>query len=101
MRAGSNFYHGGLIIPKLAPLQPLLQADGVALYNNNQKNGTCGETTYQQALPDRRISVTDVLALRVVAVMAATGSEASPISHLTKGNNATGHTLAKMIQTAV
>ena len=44
------FYRGGLIILNTAPLSMLLQADGVALRIDNQKNGTRGETVYQHAL---------------------------------------------------
>jgi hypothetical protein len=95
------FYHGGLIIPDSAPLPSLLQVDGVALRIKNQKNGTRGETTYQHALPGRRILVTDLLAWCVAAVMAATGSEAAPISRLATDNNASGHASAKMIRTVV
>jgi len=95
------FYRGGLIIPNSSPLASLLEADGVALCIDNQKNGTRGETTYQHALPGRLISVTDALARRVAAVMAATGNEASPISLLAAEDNTTGHASAKMIRTAV
>jgi hypothetical protein len=95
------FYHGGLIIPDASLLPTLLQAAGVTLRIDNRKNGTQGETTYQHTLPGRRILATDALARRVAAVMAATGSEALPVSCLATDDNASGHALAKMIQTVV
>ena len=91
------FHHGGLIIPNGSPLPALLQAAGVALRIDNQKNGTQGETTYKHTLPGRRILVTDALAQSVAAVMAATESEALPVSRLATDDNASGHALAKMI----
>ena len=50
-----TFYKGGWVIPNDAPLDTLLQAGGVALCIDNQKNDTHGETIHHHALPGRRV----------------------------------------------
>ena len=46
-----RFYHNGVIISNNSPLPVLLQANGVALCIDNQKNGTRGETIFHHAMP--------------------------------------------------
>jgi integrase len=46
-----RFFKNGLILPHSAPLATLLQADGVRLYLDNQKNSQRGSTMYHTATP--------------------------------------------------
>ena len=91
-----RFYRQGHILPNTAPLHVLLQADGVALRIDNQKNGTRGETIHQHALPGNIICPVCALARRVASIMSTTSVQDAPISTL-----ATGHATAAMIRNKV
>ena len=91
-----RFYVNGIIIPNTAPLQTLMQANGVALCIDNQKNGTRGETVHQHALPHSAICPVQALARRVASIMSASSHQDVPISTL-----ASGHATALMIRTQV
>jgi len=45
-----RFYHNGMIVSNNSPLPLLLQANGVVLCIDNQKNGTRGETIFHHAM---------------------------------------------------
>jgi hypothetical protein len=96
-----KFYKAGIIIPNTSPLSALLQADGVAMTIDNQKNGTRGETIHQHALPGRIVCPVRALARRVAAVVAATRSYDAPLSRLATADRPDGHATAGMIRTAV
>jgi hypothetical protein len=48
-RQDVRFFHNGTVLPHATPLDQLLQADGVRLYIDNQKNGQRGSTMYHTA----------------------------------------------------
>ena len=96
-----KFYRAGVIIPNTAPLSVLLQADGVAMTIDNQKNGTRGETIHQHALPGQILCPVRALTRRVAAVMAATRDYDAPLSRLATPDRPTEHATAGMIRTAV
>ena len=96
-----TFYRGGLIMPSTAPLTVLMQADGVALKIDNQKNGTPGETVYQHALGGRNCCPLAALTRRVSNIMVITGDQEQPISRIATQELPAGHVTAKMIREKV
>ena len=94
-----KFYKNGLILPNTSPLHLLVQADGVALCIDNQKNGTQGETIFQHALQGQIICPVCALARRVSAVMRSTSDAASPISLI--GHGISGHITSSNVRVCV
>jgi hypothetical protein len=96
-----RFYRNGLLLPNSSPLHVLLQADGVSLCIDNQKNGTRGETNHHHALPGTVICPVCALARRVAAVMSAVNDQATPISFLGMPAGPSSHATAAMIRKTV
>ena len=81
-----RFYHNGVIISNNSPLPVLLQANGVALCIDNQKNGTRGETIFHHAMPGNIICPVAALARRVSSVVQLGGGDLAPISTVGSGH---------------
>ena len=94
-----KFYKNGFIVPNNSPLHVLVQADGVALCIDNQKNGTRGETIFQHALTGRIICPVCALARRVSAVMQSTSDASNPISLI--GHGISGHVTSANVRVCV
>ena len=94
-----KFYKNGFIVPNNSPLHVLVQADGVALCIDNQKNGTRGETIFQHALTGRTICPVCALARRVSAVMQSTSDASNPISLI--GHGIGGHVTSANVRVCV
>ena len=94
-----TFYRQGLIVPNSAPIATLMQADGLALRIDNQKNGTRGETIHHHAIPGRRICPIQAAARRVSAILAQTNERTTPISLIDA--DAASHVRAADIRTAL
>ncbi|KAL7543039.1 hypothetical protein ACHAXR_012341 [Thalassiosira sp. AJA248-18] len=96
-----RFWRQGILIPNNSHIAILMQADGVSLCIDNQKNGTRGETVHQHALPGNIVCPVEALARRVATIWAATRSFDEPISCFATADAPSQHATAALIRRAV
>ncbi len=96
-----HFYQHGMLIPNMATRENLMQADGVELCMDDQKNGTRGECVHIHVLPGNSICLVGALARRVLSVIAMSGSLDESISRLTTANAMANHATAAMVHKVV
>jgi hypothetical protein len=100
-RMDVRFFRHGQIIPHSAPLAVLVQAEGVRLYLDNQKNSQRGSTMYHTASPGDFCPV-KALAHRVHMLYNLDPGDASfPLSFVHLGTNVTSTQITRALRESV
>jgi hypothetical protein len=97
-----RFWKNGLLLPLGAPLNTLLQADGVTLVIDNQKNGVRGVANHQYAASgqDPNFCPVKALARRVFYVRSKTEDLSTPLSYLSPNKHVVANDILRAVRAA-
>jgi hypothetical protein len=97
-----RFWKDGLLLPLDSPQDTLMQADGVTLVIDNQKNGVRGAVLHQYAAggQDPNFCPVKALARRVFYVRSKTNDLTTPLSYLSPTRNVVASDILRAVRAA-